>query len=175
MKALIILIPEGFRDEEFAVPRDMLKKADISVTVAGLAPGEAKGAKGMKAVPDKLLSEIKDQDFDAIILPGGSGAKKYLFNNREILDLIRRYNDADRIVAAICLSGAVLANAGILAGRNATVFSNPETISIFKRSGVFYMGDGVFIDGNVITASGPEYSEEFAQKIIEALKHREGN
>jgi protease I len=173
MKALIILIPEGFRDEEFAVPRDLLKKAGFSVTVAGLAPGESKGARGMKATPEKLLSEIKDADYDAIILPGGGGAKKHLFNNREILDLIRRYNDADKIVAAICLSGAVLANAGILSGRNATVFSTPETISIFKRSGVFYMGDGVFSDGNIITASGPEYAEEFAQKIVEMLKTRE--
>lgn len=173
MKAMIILIPEGFRDEEFAIPRDMLKKAGISVTVAGLAAGEAKGALGMKAVPEKILGDIKDEIFDAIILPGGGGSKKYLFNNRLVHEVIRRHNDADKIVAAICLSGAVLANAGILAGRNATVFSTPETISIFKKAGVFYMGDGVFADGNIVTASGPEYAEEFAQKIIELLKNRQ--
>lgn len=172
MKALIVLVPEGFRDEEFSVPRDLLKKKGVEVVVAGLTAGEARGALGMRAKPDMLLSESKSGDFDAIILPGGGGSRKYLFNNSQVHELVRDFYRENKIVASICLSGTVLANAGILNGRNATVFSTPETLSMLKKGGASYMGDGVYRDGNIITASGPEYAQKFSERILEALKEK---
>jgi protease I len=142
------------------------------VTVAGLAAGEARGALGMRAKPDMLLGEAKSGDFDVIILPGGGGSRKYLFNNAQVHELVRAFNEENKIVASICLSGAVLANAGILDGKKATVFATPETVGIYEKNNVNYMGDGVFRDGNIVTASGPEYAQKFAEKILEALRKK---
>jgi protease I len=172
MKALIFLIPEGFRDEEFAVPRGKLKSAGVSVVVAGLQPGKAHGVRGMSASPDILLDEVHVDDYDAFILPGGGGAQRHLFNNLKVHSIIKEAYSKGKVVAAICLSGAVLANAGILKDKNATVFSTPQTIKIFHDSGVKYSDKHVVVDGNIVTADGPEAAEAFADAILSLLKSK---
>jgi protease I len=172
MKALIILIPEGFRDEEFSVPKETLISAGVSVTVAGLRPGEAVGKLGLRAVPDIQVEEVKSDDYDAIIIPGGGGTERYLYRNPIVLKLVREFNEKKKIVASICLGGAVLCYAGVLGGKKATVFATPETMRIFTDKKVTYKGDGVFIDGNIVTASGPEYAQEFAEAIVLLLKDK---
>lgn len=172
MKAVIVLIPEGFRDEEFSVPRDYLRENGVEVVVAGLRPGEAVGKLGMKATPDIQIGEVKADDFDAIIIPGGPETPRYLFRNPTVLKLLKEFNDKKKVVASICLGGGVLCYAGILWGKKATVFPTPETMRIFTEKSVKYKGDGVFVDGNIVTASGPEYAQEFAEAILKTLKEK---
>jgi protease I len=169
MKALIFLIPEGFRDEEFSVPKDRLKAAGVSVTVAGLQFGKARGVLGMTATPDILLDEVNVDDYDAFILPGGGGSARHLFNNLKVHSIIKEAYSKGKVVAAICLSGAVLANAGILGGKNATVFSTPQTLKIFRDAGVKYSDKHVVVDGRIVTADGPEAAEAFADAILSLL------
>jgi protease I len=172
MKALIILVPEGYRDEEFSIPKETLESSGVSVIVAGLRPGEAVGKLGMKVVPDIQVEEVKSDDYDAIIIPGGGGTERYLYRNPTVLKLVKEFNEKKKIVASICLGGGVLCNAGILWGKKATVFATPETMRTFTEKKVNYKGDGVFIDGNIVTASGPEYSQEFAEAIVVLLKDK---
>jgi protease I len=172
MKALIILVPEDFRDEEFSIPKETLSSAGVTVTVAGLRPGEAVGKLGLKAAPDIQVEEVKSDDYDAIIIPGGQGATRYLNRNPTVLKLIKEFSEKKKVVASICLGSGVLCYAGVLGGKKATVFATPETMRIFTERKVNYKGDGVFIDGNIVTASGPEYSQEFAEAILVLLKDK---
>ena len=169
MKALIFLVPEGFRDEEFAVPKVRLQQAGVSVTVAGLQSGKARGMLGMTAEPDILLSDVHAGDYDAFILPGGGGSQRHLWNNLRVLSIIEEAYDKGKVVAAICLSGAVLANAGILRNKNATVFSTPQTLKVFHDAGVKYVPQHVVVDGRIVTADGPEAAEEFADAVLSLL------
>ncbi len=170
MKALIFLFPEKFRDEEFQIPKKQLEAAGVDVVVAGLERGAAKGMLGLTAVPDMLLDEVEIDEFDAVIVPGGSGSVTYLWNNPVILSLVKEAYVKGKIVAAICLSGVVLANAGILEGRNATVYASPEALEVFKKKGVCYISEAVVVDGRIVTADGPASAKKFADEIIGLLE-----
>lgn len=173
LKALIILIPENFRDEEFSVPKKRLEEAGVSVTVAGLQSGEARGMLGMKTKPDILLDDVDIDDYDVLIVPGGQGSVKYLWNNERVLSLVKEAYEKDKIVASICLSGAVLANAGILEGKKATVFPTSESVRILKDKGANYIDQGVVVDGKIVTAKGPTDAERFAGEILRLLSESE--
>lgn len=170
MKALIFLIPEGFRDEEFSIPKDRLQHSGITVVVAGLQPGKARGVLGMTATPDILLDEVKVDNYDAFIVPGGPSSLKYLLNNEKVLSILKEAYSKNKIIAAICLSGAVLANAGILEGKKATVFETPETLRIFKEKGVIHVDQQVVVDGSIVTGDGPQAAVKFADEILKLLK-----
>lgn len=170
MNALILLMPEDFRDEEFQVPKDRLEAAGVSVTVVGLRGGKARGALGLTVSPNIIISDVNVDGYDALIVPGGPGSPRYLWNDVKVLSLVKEAYDKGKIVAAICLAGVVLANAGILRWKNATVFKTPQSMKIFKEKGVNYVEQGVVVDGRIVTAQGPSFAEEFADEIIRLLK-----
>jgi protease I len=172
MKALFVLAPTGFRDEELTVPREKLRKAGIAVTIAGLDMNESTGMLGTKVKPDILLKDAKIGEYDVLVLPGGRGSREHLIDDPCVLALAKTAYEKGKIVAAICSSCMISAKAGILKGKTATCFSRPEDIELLKKSGGRYQGMGVAADGNIITATGPADSEKFADKILEALKKR---
>ena len=172
MKALFILAPSGFRDEELLVPMKKLRKAGVEVTIAGLNMNESPGMLGAKVKPDSLLKEVNIDEYDALVLPGGRGAKEYLIDNDEVLALTKTAYEKEQIVAAICSSCMIPAKAGILKGKTATCFTRPENIEFLKKCCARYSGTRIAEDGNIITATGPADSEKFADNILEALRKR---
>ncbi|GAJ17159.1 unnamed protein product, partial [marine sediment metagenome] len=69
--------------------------------------------------------------------------------------------------SAICIAPVTLANAGILDKKKATVFRSE--VKAIKRKGAIYTGKVVEVDGNIITAEGPQAAEEFGKTIINLL------
>jgi len=169
MKALMVLAPKNFRDEEYRTPALKLERAGITVHVAGPTSGPYTGMLGKVVSPDLTLEQVNVDDYDAVVLVGGSGSKDYLWNNNRLMGIINEAHKKNKVVASICLSGAVLATAGILRGRRATVSPTGESIRLLKWNGADYVKKGVVVDGNIITAEGPADSELFAEAIIESL------
>jgi protease I len=93
-----------------------------------------------------------------------------LYDDPDHLNLASSARDQDVIVGAICLAPKILANAGILEGKNATVFPDSESIAYLESKGATYTEEEVPRDGNIITASGPEASEAFADAVVAAAK-----
>jgi protease I len=172
MKALFVLAPSGFRDEELLVPKEKMQKAGIEVIIAGLDMNESTGMLGAKIKPKILLKDANIDEYDALVLPGGKGSREYLIDNAVVLALVKTAYEKGMIVASICSSCMIPAKAGILKGKTATCFTRPEDIDFLKKSGARYFGTGVAADGNIITATGPADSEKFAEKILEALRKR---
>ena len=77
---------------------------------------------------------------------------------------------AEKIVSAICISPVVLARAGILKGKKATVFPDSEGIRELKKAGAIYIQKSVVVDGKVVTGDGPDAASRSAQEIIKLLK-----
>jgi len=169
VKALFILAPENFRDEEFTEPFDALEDAGAVCDVTGPGSGEFKGMLGMTVAPTIPLEEASAADYDAVIVVGGSGSRKHLWSNQRVLNLVSAAAEDGLVVAGICMSGAVLANAGVLDGKRATVFETPESVEALAQGGAEYVKEPVVADGNVITAEGPGAAADFAAKILEAL------
>lgn len=164
-KALIILA-DGFEDIEAVVPIDILRRAGIDVTVAGLKDLKVKGGRGVVVMADKRLSEARD-DFDALILPGGSLGARNLAASGDVAALVKKMSDAGKVISAICAApSTVLAPAGVLNNRSATGYPGME--KGFDKTTI-YKEDDVVVDGNIITSRGVGMALPFAFAIVEKL------
>ena len=166
-KVLMVIASSQFRDEEYQKPRKILEEAGIRVAVASSSLGESVGMLGLKVKPDLLLKEARMSDYDAVIFVGGMGATEY-WTNPQAHSLAKEAYSAQKPTAAICLAPMTLANAGLLKGKRATIWSDaaPE----FKTKGVLYTGKSVERDGLLITGSGPDAAEEFGKALLKAIQ-----
>lgn len=165
-KILMVISQSNFRDEEYLEPKEIFQKAHFEVQTVGERKGEALGKFGAKVWVDFPFAEINVHNFDAVVFVGGPGAADYL-NNPEVLNLARDFFQEGKLVAAICIAPGILANAGLLAGKKATVCYGEE--ENLKNRGAIYTGSMVEKDGKIITANGPEAAVAFANTIVEAL------
>lgn len=164
-----ILIPlaEGFEEIEAATTIDVLRRAGLNVTVAGIPGTIIKGSRNVKLIADKKLEDINPDEFDALVLVGGDPGYKNLGNSQKILKTIHDFDSSKKTVAAICAAPLILAREGILDDKKATIYPG------FERKLQRPRGNGVVIDGNIITSQGPGTAMEFALKIVEVLQGKE--
>ena len=166
-KILMIIAPVNFRDEELKIPHDIFEKSGFSVEVASKEVKECHGMLGMVITPDLSLKDINVKQYKAVIFVGGSGAEVY-FNDTMVINIAKKAYEEKKTIGAICLAPVILANAGLLENREATVWKGAKDLIIEK--GAKYQGDKVVIDGNIITAPGPHKAKEFAEEIVRILK-----
>jgi protease I len=165
-KVVMIIAPEDFRDEELIEPQGILHEKGAEVKVASKSLENAKGMLGALVKPDLLVNDIKVEDWDAIILVGGGGSSVY-WDDPLVHSMLSEAVRQNKIVGAICIAPVTLANAGILAGKKATVY-NSETQKLVDK-GAEYTDKEVQRDGNIITASGPTAAKGFGEAIAIAL------
>lgn len=165
-KVIMIIASTNFRDEEYQNPRRILEGKGIEVKVASSAMRQCSGMLGTKVIPDMLITDVKVEDYDAVIFVGGSGAVEY-WNNSTALSIAKTCTRLNKLLAAICIAPVILANAEVLRGKKATVFSSE--IEKLKNKGAHYTGKNVEIDGKIITANGPTAATKFGEAIISAL------
>ncbi len=166
-----IILANGFKDVEYSKTREVLEKAGVDVVTFGLSR-EVVGMDGLKVKVDYPISNLNVSGFDAIVLPGGDPGYKNLKNDERVINAIKEAYDQDKVVAAICASPTVLAEAGILKNKKATVWSsltNKDLIKEIEDAGAIYVDEEVVRDGKIITANGPQAAEKFANEILNAL------
>lgn len=168
---LIIVAGKDFRDEEYFIPAEIFQKNGADITTASSVKGEVVGIEGGEARSSLTLKEISAKNFDAVIFVGGEGAKEF-FDDTEAHKVVREAVKYDKILGAICIAPIILARAGVLRKKNATVWS-----SILDKSGAKELVEAgsrvskkrVVKDGKIVTADGPAVAQEFAQTIVEAM------
>ena len=165
-KAVFLIAAKDFQDDEFSQPLEVLKGKGVAVTVASTTLSEATGMNGAKVTPNALLKDIKADDFDAVVFIGGSGAMQYL-DDPLAHKLAQEAVAKNKIVGAICIAPLILANAGVLSGKNATCY--PTEGEKLKGSGVNYSAKPVEVEGNIITADGPKSAKDFGEELAKAL------
>jgi len=167
MKVLMIIAPNNFRDEELLEPKALLEADGFRVLIASKGVSSATGMLGAKARVDLDLSSVKPSDYDAVLFVGGVGAKVY-FNDPIALSIAKEAIKSCRAVGAICIAPSVLANAGLLKGKKATASISEK--SNLELKGAVYTGEGVTVDGKIVTASEPSAAKDFGRAIIKLLK-----
>lgn len=168
-RVLMVIPPEDFRDEELFEPRSILEARGAKVVIAAKRLGTVTGMLGGAVRPDLLIADAEGADYDAIIVVGGSGSPTFLWNDGTLHELLRAAAAQERVIAAICLSGVVLARAGLLTGRRATVYKTRESLLEFERAGVRPTRDGLVVDGRLVTAVGPHVARQFGEAIADLL------
>jgi len=171
---LMVIASKNFRDEEYFVPYEVFQKEGAKITTASSAEGDIIGIEGGEARSTLILNEVNPRDFDAVVFVGGSGAVEY-FDNNDAHKIVQEMTNLHKVVAAICIAPIILAKAGILVGRNATVWSslmNKNNIKELENSGCSILEERIVKDKKIITADGPAVSKKFAEKIVEAITER---
>lgn len=167
---LMIIAPDQFRDEELFETREVLESAGLSTVLASKQKGICKGKLGGEAVAEVALADVKASEYEAIVFVGGMGSEVY-FKDPNAHDLAWEMYADGKIVSAICIAPVILANAGLLKGKRATVF--PDGADELKKGGATYTAETVTVDGNFITGNGPASSIKFAEAIVHQLEKQE--
>jgi protease I len=166
-KVVMIIAPEQFRDEEYFKPKEIFERAGMSVVTASAVKGACRGKLGGAAVSEMLVADIDPAQFDAVVFVGGGGAARYI-DDPDALALAQNAYGQGKLVAAICVAPLILAAAGILIGKKATVFESdaPE----LSEAGALYTAKDVEIDGKIITGAGPFAATKFGEAVVKALQ-----
>lgn len=169
-KRILVVLAQGFEDIEGVTAIDVLRRAQVEVVVKGLGSQKIKGSRGTVILTD-MLFEPGDENFDALVLPGGMPGASNLAASQELKSYILRFHAQNKIIAAICASPAiVLAPVGILKNKSATCF--PGMQSHFSND-VMFRDERVVVDANVITSQGPGTAIDFALTVVEKLCGKE--
>lgn len=169
-RILMVIAPEQFRDEELIEPREAFLEAGWEVDLASTRTGTCTGMLGAREDVSKMLDDVEASGYDAAVVVGGMGSPEFLWNNTTLHSILNTVAARDKVVSAICLSGTVLANAGLLKGKKATVWPDDNAIRLLKEGGADYTEDACVQDGNIITANGPEAAKDFGKAIVERVK-----
>ncbi|SCZ65056.1 DJ-1 family glyoxalase III [Thiohalomonas denitrificans] len=167
MASVLVPLAEGCEELEAVTIIDLLVRGGIDVLTAGLTEGPVKASRGVTLLPDTTLTEALAHDFDMVVLPGGAPGAERLDNDPRIGELLKKMASKERYIAAICAAPKVLANAGLLTGRQATSF--PGFIDTMEFSNLTYLEDPVVQDGKVVTSRGPGTAMDFALHLVELL------
>jgi len=163
---IMVPLADGFEEIEALTVVDVLRRAGIDVDTVGVVGSSITGSHKIRVTTDKRLSDVNPDDYDGIVLPGGP-AYSTLARTSQIENILKKLNSKGKLVAAICAAPSVLAKAGVLEGRRATIYPGMERELPYPRD------EKVVVDGNIITSQGPGTAMEFALKIVEILLGQE--
>ena len=164
---LIFLPKKGFNEEEYNIVRARLLKARKQVFITSDDHSVCSGSKGMKVKSDTSFLNVNVNNFSSLILIGGSGSRNY-WKNESLHKIIKKFFEAKKVIAAICSSPVILANAGILQDKKATCFSEDKMELI--NAGIDYQDRNVVVDGNVVTADGVHSALQFSEAVLHLIK-----
>ena len=165
---VLVVLADGCEELEAVTIIDLLRRADVAVTVAGLEPGPVTASRGVRLLPDIALDSIGGEPFDLIVLPGGAEGARRLSESARIGELLMQQIRDGRCVAAICAAPTVLGRLGLLDHRRVAAY--PGFLEPLEIPGVeIEAAASVVMDGRIITSRGPGTAMDFALFLIEHL------
>lgn len=165
MKTALVLFASGSEELEAVTIVNILRRAGVNVTLAGLSSGALCGSRGITLLPDTTLDAVLHDHFDLLVLPGGQPGTHSLKADTRVLKLVQQMERQGKYVAAICAAPMVLAAAGLLDGKRATCF--PTCLNDYPKVDV--QTSSIVEDGKLITSRGPGTAMDFALLLVERL------
>ena len=165
---IYILLGEGFEEAEALVTADVLRRANLPVSLAGVGGEYVTGSHSITIRADVKVEDVALSDGDTVVLPGGMGGVASIEGSRAAMALAREAAEKYRI-AAICAAPALLARAGLLK-RGARCVCYPGMEGELSAAGaVPQMDRAAVADGNLLTGRGPGAAFDFGLKLVEVL------
>lgn len=170
-KKVAILTENGFEEVELTSPMEALKSAGVEVHVISPQADKVKAWDtdhwSIEVTVDKKLSDVKPEDYDMLVLPGGVMNPDKLRTNKEAVAFAQHFLEQGKPLAAICHGPQLLIETGMLNERNMT--SYPSLQTDLKNAGVIWEDKEVVVDNGLVTSRSPEDLEAFNKKMIEEL------
>ncbi len=162
MKTLCFLA-EGFEDVEALAPVALLRRAGLEVDLCSLNDLNVTGSHGTRVIADITLDDVRYDEYECLMLPGGKGHSLLEADSR-VIEYIRKFTEDGKYVAAICAAPTILGRLGLLKNKNYTCFTPMN-----EDFGGYYHAQYVVEDGKLITARAMAASIDFGFKLIEVL------
>lgn len=167
MKKVIVLLEKMVEDSEFQYPYMRLKEEGYEVISAAPEKKTYLGKGGQSFTPDVAFTEIKDQVFDCVFIPGGY-APDLFRRDPEIVGFVKKHNEAGKIIASVCHGPWLMISADIVKGRNVTGFFAIKDDLV--NAGANYTGEDWVEDKNLITSTNPKTMLPMMKRLVEKLK-----
>lgn len=169
---ILILATDGYERSELRVPLDELKRRGASVKIASIKEGQIKSWDktdwGDTVPVDLQAKDVKIEDFDALVLPGGQINPDKLRIDDNAVRVVREFVESGKVVAAICHAPWLLVEVDALRGRQATSYWSIKTD--VKNAGATWKDEKVVTDEGIITSRSPDDLEAFVNKIVEEVE-----
>lgn len=173
-KTIAILAADGVEKVELEQPRAALQDAGARVQLLSLKDGEIQARNhdlepaGTFAV-DRLVSEASVDEYDGLVLPGGTVNPDKLRMDSSAVSFVRDFVGSGKPVAAICHGPWTLAEAGVVVGR--TLTSYPSIRTDLRNAGAHVVDEEVVVDGNLISSRSPSDLPAFCAAILKKFAH----
>lgn len=169
MKKALVPLAQGCEELEAVTIMDLLVRGGVEVVRASLEEEPLiRASRGTLLVAETSLSEVAQDHFDLIALPGGLPGADYLRDDLTLRAMLQGQYQAGGLIGAICAAPQVLVAAGLLDGKKAT--SYPGVIDQHPAKGMTYVNQPVVVEGNIITSQGPGTAMDFALTLVEKLQ-----
>jgi len=173
-RKVAVLATNGFEQSELEKPVAALKAAGAKVEVISLESGQIQGMehdeRGRKVTVDRVLSSVKADDYDALVLPGGVANPDKLRVQAAAVDFVGAFSRAHKPIAAICHGPWTLINAEAIDGRRMT--SWPSLEADLRNAGAEWVDEEVVVDRGLVTSRKPDDLPAFCSKMIEQFAAR---
>lgn len=160
-----VFIAPGLEEVEALAVVDLLFRAGIPTDMVSVTPERTvTSSHNLVLTADLTLEEVSLDDYDMLVLPGGLPGTPNLKASEPLMAEVRARGEAGRPLAAICAAPSILAELGLLQGREAT--SNPGFMSVLAEHGARLSEASVVVDGAIITSRGMATAVDFGLEIV---------
>lgn len=168
----VLIAPEGTEEVEFTEPRRAVSEAGATIDVVGSETGEARAVNddleaGETFEVDRAFSDVSADDYDALIVPGGTVGADRLRLDDEGVDLVREHVSDGKPAGVICHGPWLLVEAGVVDGR--TLTSYPSLRTDVRNAGGEWVDEEVVTDGTLVTSRRPDDLPAFCETIVETV------
>ncbi len=170
-RTILFMATSRFEESELFGPWESLGRQGARVKLASLARDEIYATvidePGRRIVPDMTLDEVRVDEFDALVLPGGVGNPDRLRMESRAVEIIRAFDRAEKPIAAICHGPWLLVEADIVRGRRVACW--PSIHTDLRNAGATVIDAEVVVDRHLITSRKPEDVPAFSAALAATL------
>ncbi|QPK83080.1 type 1 glutamine amidotransferase [Corynebacterium qintianiae] len=163
-KKIAIIATDKFEDSELTSPKEAVEAAGATAHVISTESGEIEGKNGTKVAVDLTTAEAKADDYDAIILPGGTSNADTIRTDEKAVALVKDVRGAGKPVGVICHGGWILTEADVIKGVKLTSYKSLKTD--LSNAGAQWVDEEVVVDSGFVSSRTPQDLPAFNNAIV---------
>ncbi len=168
-KRAVMITGPGFQDEEYIYPYYRLLEAGFHLDIAIKDKAIVKGKYGIPAKPTMDTKDLKEENYDLVVLPGGHEAPDRVRQDLNVLKFVKDMSDKGKVVAAICHGPWIMISAKVVKGRKITAYEGIKDDLI--NAGADYVEAGVVVDKNFISSPHYKNNGDFMREIVKKFSN----